>query len=159
VALRAAGPTYRFVRFASPIGQTERDELKALLRGGRHAARMLTCTDLLAADAGVSDGETATSVAVAGTTVYRTKRRFATGTWRRRSMRSRALEGTAGSSGKEEALLVATACSNPPEGRARWALEPAADELVSLTEHNNVSRESVRRRLKENELKPWRKDI
>jgi hypothetical protein len=26
-------------------------------------------------------------------------------------------------SGKEEALLVATACSNPPEGRARWTLE------------------------------------
>ena len=26
-------------------------------------------------------------------------------------------------SGKEEALLVATACSNPPAGRARWTLE------------------------------------
>jgi hypothetical protein len=26
-------------------------------------------------------------------------------------------------SGKEEALLVATACSSPPKGRARWTLE------------------------------------
>ncbi len=26
-------------------------------------------------------------------------------------------------SGKEEALLVATVCSSPPEGRARWTLE------------------------------------
>jgi hypothetical protein len=26
-------------------------------------------------------------------------------------------------SGKEEALLVATACSKPPQGRARWTLE------------------------------------
>jgi hypothetical protein len=62
-------------------------------------------------------------------------------------------------SGKEEALLVATACSNPPEGRARWTLELLADELIRLTEHDNVSRETVRRRLAENELKPWRKDM
>jgi hypothetical protein len=34
-----------------------------------------------------------------------------------------------------------------------------ADELVRLTEHDNISRETVRRRLTENELKPWRKDM
>jgi Homeodomain-like domain len=62
-------------------------------------------------------------------------------------------------SGKEEALLVATACSNPPEGRARWTLELLAGELVRLTEHDNISRETVRRRLAENELKPWRNDM
>ena len=61
--------------------------------------------------------------------------------------------------GKEEALLVATACSSPPEGRARWTLELLADEMVRLTEHENISRETVRRRLAENELKPWRKDM
>ena len=32
-------------------------------------------------------------------------------------------------------------------------------ELVSLTEHASVSRETVRRRLAENHLKPWRKDM
>jgi hypothetical protein len=32
-------------------------------------------------------------------------------------------------------------------------------ELVSLTEHASVSRETVRRRLAENDLKPWRKDM
>ncbi len=34
-----------------------------------------------------------------------------------------------------------------------------ADELVRLTEHDDISRETVRRRLTENELKPWRKDM
>ena len=62
-------------------------------------------------------------------------------------------------SGKEEALLVATACSTPPAGRARWTLELLADELVKLTEHTSLSRETVRRRLAENALKPWRKDM
>ena len=34
-----------------------------------------------------------------------------------------------------------------------------AGELVKLTEHDGVSRETVRRRLAENDLKPWRKDM
>ena len=34
-----------------------------------------------------------------------------------------------------------------------------AGKLVGLTEHDSVSRETVRRRLAENGLKPWRKDM
>jgi hypothetical protein len=60
--------------------------------------------------------------------------------------------------GKEEALLVATTCANPPAGRARWTLELLADAMVKLTEHESLSHETVRRRLAENGLKPWRKD-
>jgi DDE superfamily endonuclease/Homeodomain-like domain len=62
-------------------------------------------------------------------------------------------------SGKQEALLVATACSKPPQGRARWTLELLAGAMVKLTEHQDLSRETVRRRLAENDLKPWRKDM
>src|SRR5262249_52030775 len=62
-------------------------------------------------------------------------------------------------SGKEEALLVATACSKPPAGRARWTLELLAGELVRLTEHEGISRETGRRGLAENDLKPWRQGM
>src|SRR5450759_4096974 len=31
--------------------------------------------------------------------------------------------------------------------------------MVKLTEHDSISRETVRRRLAENDLKPWRKDM
>jgi hypothetical protein len=61
--------------------------------------------------------------------------------------------------GKEEALLVATACSSPPPGCSRWTLQLLADAFVKLTEHEELSRETVRRRLAENDLKPWRKDM
>ena len=54
---------------------------------------------------------------------------------------------------------MATACSGPPAGRTRWTLELLADELVRLTVHDSLSRETVRRRLAENELKPWRQDM
>src|SRR3954471_18417449 len=61
--------------------------------------------------------------------------------------------------GQEEALLVATACSSPPAGRARWTIELLAGEMVRLTEHSSLSRETVRRRLAENALKPWRQKM
>jgi hypothetical protein len=54
--------------------------------------------------------------------VYRTKRRFVTGNLEA-ALREEPRPGAARKlSGNEEALLVATACANPPEGRARWTL-------------------------------------
>jgi transposase len=148
------------VRYRVELNQTERAELVALLRGGKHAARKLKRAQiLLAADAGVSDEDIAASVAVGGSTVYRTKRRFVLGNLEA-ALSEEPRPGAARKlSGKEEALLVATACSGAPEGRARWTLELLADAMVTLTEHDSLSRETVRRRLAENELKPWRKDM
>jgi transposase len=114
---------------------------------------------LLAADAGASDEEIAVSVSVGGSTVYRTKRRFVESSLDA-ALSEEPRPGAARKlSGKEEALLVATACATPPEGRARWTLELLAGAMVKLTEHMELSRETVRRRLAENDLKPWRKDM
>jgi hypothetical protein len=38
-------------------------------------------------------------------------------------------------------------------------LELLADAIVKLTPHERLSRETVRRRLAENDHKPWRKDM
>jgi len=138
------------IRYRVELSQTERDELKDLLSGGRHAARKLKRAQiLLAADAGASDEEIARSVGVGGSTVYRTKRRFVLGNLEAALSEEPRPGADRKLSGKEEALLVATACSNPPEGHARWTLELLADELVRLTEHDDISRETVRRRLAE----------
>ena len=91
--------------------------------------------------------------------MYRTKRRFVLGNLEA-ALSEEPRPGAARKlSGKEEALLVATACSKPPAGRARWTLELLAGEMVKLTEHAELSRETVRRRLAENDLKPWRRDM
>jgi transposase len=148
------------VRYRVELSQTERRELTALLSGGKHAARRLKRAQiLLAADAGASDEAIARSVGVGGSTVYRTKRRFVLGNLEMALSEEPRPGASRKLSGKEEALLVATACSSPPAGRARWTLELLAGELVRLTEHSRVSRETVRRRLTENHLKPWRKDM
>lgn len=148
------------IRYRVELSQDERDELATLLSGGKHAARKIKRAQiLLAADAGVGDEAIAASVSVGGSTVYRTKRRFVEGNLEL-ALAEEPRPGAARKlTGREEVLLVATACSNPPAGRARWTLDLLAGEMVKLTEHMAVSRETVRRRLAEKELKPWQKDM
>src|ERR1700710_458168 len=131
-----------------------------MLSGGQHAVRRLKRAQiLLAADAGIGDEVIAGSVSVGGSTVYRTKRRFVEGNLELALSEETRPGAPRKLTGKETALLVATACSSPPEGRKRWTLDLLAGTMVSLTEHEGVSRETVRRRLAEDDLKPWRRDM
>src|SRR3954467_4525602 len=145
------------IRYRVDLSEAERSDLEALLRGGRHAARTLKRAQiLLAADAGMPDEIIAQSLGVGGSTVYRTKRRFVEGNLDT-ALHEEPRPGAARKlTGQEEALLVATACSRPPAGRARWTIELLAGEMVRLTEHESVSRETVRRRWAENEAARWR---
>jgi transposase len=148
------------VRYQVELSQVERGELEALLSGGKHAARKIKRAQiLLAAAAGAGDHEVVRAVGVSGSTVSRTKRRFVLGNLEAALSEEPRPGVPRKLNGKEEALLVATACSKPPAGRARWTLELLAGELVKLTEHDELSRETVRRRLAENDLKPWRRDM
>ncbi|MGQ0685495.1 helix-turn-helix domain-containing protein, partial [Bradyrhizobium sp.] len=68
------------VRYRVELSQAERDELTTMLSKGKCAVRKLKRAQiLLTADAGRSDEEIARTVAVGGSTVYRTKRRFVEG--------------------------------------------------------------------------------
>jgi transposase len=148
------------VKYRVELSQSEREQLDALLSGGRHAARKLKRAQiLLAANDDVADEVIAATLKVSGSTIYRTKRRLVEANLEG-ALSEEPRPGVARKlSSKEEALLVATACSTPPPGRARWTLELLADEMVRLTDHDVLSPETVRRRLAENQLKPWRKDM
>ena len=56
--------------------------------------------------------------------------------------------------GKQEAHLVAVACSAPPEGPARWTLRLLADQAVELELTGSISRETVRQVLKKTNSSP-----
>ena len=108
------------VRYRVELNQCERDRLTALLSGGKHAARKLKRAQiLLAADAGASDDTIARGLGVGGSTVYRTKRRFVLGNLEAALNEEPRPGASRKLSGKEEALLVAAACSKPPAGRGR----------------------------------------
>jgi transposase len=138
----------------------ERAELRELLSGSQQPVRKVKRAQiLLAADSGVSSQKIAHTVGAGLSTVRRTRQKFVEGnlSW---ALNEQPRAGAARKlSGKEEALLVATACAAAPVGRARWTLQLLAGEMVRLTEHTGLSRETVRRRLLENELKPWRKEM
>src|ERR1044072_4628390 len=148
------------IRYRVELSEAERVELEALLRGGRHAARPLKRAQILvAADGGMPGEAISESLRVGGSTVYRTKRRFVEGNLDKALTEEPRPGAMRKLTGHEEALLVATACSRPPEGRARWTIELLAREMVRLTDHASLSGETVRRRLAENKLKPWREKM
>ncbi len=50
--------------------------------------------------------------------------------------------------GEIEAQLVLLACSNPPEGQARWTFKLLANKLVQLALVDSISEVAVYKRLK-----------
>jgi hypothetical protein len=50
--------------------------------------------------------------------------------------------------GKQEARLIALACSKPPAGKKRWTLRLLADEAVEMAITDALSHETVRQTLK-----------
>ena len=100
------------VRYRVELSQAERDELKAMLGGGKHAARKLKRAQiLLAADGGRRDEEIVRTVSVSLSTVSRTKRRFVEGNLERALSEEPRPGAERKLTGKEEALLVATAAA------------------------------------------------
>ncbi|MGC2659263.1 MAG: IS630 family transposase [Bryobacteraceae bacterium] len=148
------------VRYRVELSESERLELQGMLSGGEQAVRRLKRAQiLLASDSGQGEERIAKALGVGVSTVYRTRRRFVEGN----------LEGALSEeprpgngrklSKNEEVLLVATACSKAPAGCARWTLKLLAGRMIELTEHAALSRETVRRRLHENALKPWQRKM
>jgi transposase len=127
----------------------ERSGLLNLTKKGTASARKIGRAQILlhAAD-GASDDEIAKAIRVGRSTVERTRKRFVEGGVERalneqpRPGAKRKLDG------KQEALLIATACSSPPEPRARWTMKLLADKLVELKVVESISDETIRRTLK-----------
>jgi transposase len=127
----------------------ERSSLLDLTKKGSASARKISRAQILlhAAD-GAADHEIAKALRVGHSTVERTRKRFVEGGVERalnelpRPGAKRKLDG------KQEALLIATACSTPPEPRARWTMQLLADKLVELKVVDGISDETVRRTLK-----------
>lgn len=135
-------------KYLVDLSAAEREELRQLVRRGKHSSRKVTRARilLLAAD-GSTDEQIVAALCCGINTVERTRRRFVE-------------EGLAGLNerprrgaerkltGKQEAHLVAVACSAAPEGHAQWTLRLLADKVVELGFADFIARETVRQVLK-----------
>ena len=142
--------------------------LKSIVTAGSHSARKVKRAQiLLAADRRhhrklhnrINDTELAAVVGSSTSTIFRTKRRLIEQRLEAALREAPRPGARVKISGRHDAQLVALACTNPPEGRAKWTLSLLADQLVVLTDLESVSTESVRRRLKQNNLKPWQQKM
>ncbi len=140
------------------LSDEERGELSELTNKGKTGARKLKRAQiLLLADEGKTDREIAENIHVGVSTAERTRRRFVEGgsenalNERRRPGKKPLLNG------RQEAILIAEACSDPPEGRSKWTMRLLADRIVELGVVGSISDDTVLRTLKKNDIKPWQK--
>jgi transposase len=121
--------------------------LLGFLKQGAAKARMLTrARILLLSAAGNTDRFIADVLQVTPQTVRNIRKRFAE-EGLEAALQERPRPGAQPKlDGKQEAFLVALACSAPPEGREHWTMQLLADRLVELGVVESISDETVRRR-------------
>ena len=145
-------------RYLVDLTQDEREQLLDISRRGKSSARKVKRSLILCkADEGLTDQQVAEAVMVGPSTVMRVRQRFVEGGLERalndrpRPGKRRKLDG------KQEAHLVAVACSAAPEGHTRWTLRLLADQVVKLEFTDSICRETVRQVLKKTNLNHGRR--
>jgi transposase len=131
------------------LSSEERQALLEMTRKGEIKARKFKrAMILLKADEGLSDPQIMAALNVSRPCVERIRKRFVADGMERalnedpRPGQKRKLDGRA------EATLIATACSDAPEGHEHWSLRLLAGKLVQLGVVDAISHETVRRTLK-----------
>ena len=131
------------------LSDDDRDMLEQMTRKGSLKARQFKrAMILLKANEGLTDPQIMSALNVSRPCVERIRKRFVADGIERalnedpRPGQKRKLDGRA------EATLIATACTEAPEGHAHWTLRLLADKLIKLQVVDTISYETVRRTLK-----------
>ena len=146
------------IKYKVKLTESERSRLNEVSRRGKPSVRTVKrALALLKADEGLRDREIAGVLLVNAATVARVRKRFveegleAAINDKPRPGRERKLDG------KQEAHLVAIACSSPPEGHINWTLHLLAGQGGG----DGAGREHLpgdgAPDTQKNELKPWKK--
>ena len=133
----------------------EKKKLKAIVSIGQNKAAVIRRAHiLLKADEGKTDAEISNMLYVSEQTIRRTRLRY-----NEKGLQA-ALEDQphpkqkSKLSEEQEAHLVATACSTPPAGYARWTLELLRERLVQDGVVFRIAPETVRLLLKKTNSSP-----
>lgn len=139
--------------YAVKLADEERAALITLTKKGTIAARKLARAHILRlADEGKPDADIVTVLGVGLSTVERTRKKYVEGgleyalSERPRPGVKRKLDE------KQEAYLIALACSTPPNDQVKWTMQLLADRLVEVGVVGEISDETVRRTLKKTSL-------
>lgn len=137
------------MKYRVELNDQQREALREITRRGKHNAREIRrARTLLLLDDGLARKDVAKLVEVTPTTVTETAKRFCKGGLEQALFDADRAGRPPKISRHDEARITAIACSEPPEGRSSWTLALIRDEFLVLTEHNDISTESIRLVLK-----------
>lgn len=150
-------------KYSVKLSQRQRKELEELVSAGEAPARKIQHAHiLLKSDKGEwgprwGDKQIQEAFGVGETLIKRVRKRYVEqgmeGALNRKKQperpRKRKIDG------KQEAQIIATMCTERPEGQERWTLRAIASRSVELEIVESVSHETIRTVLKKNKLKPW----
>ena len=149
------------MKYKVNLSAAQRSHLEKMISSGHDSARVLArARILLLTDRSLgsrrTDDEVAEAVMVCTATVLLTRKEFAL----------HGLESTIYDkprpgavpkiTGDIEARITMLACSDPPEGHARWTLRLLADRSVKLGYIDSISHVAIGNRLKKTESNPGR---
>ncbi len=131
------------------LSEAEKTYLHEVIGKGSESARVIRrAHTLLLADEKQQDQAIAAYLHVNPNTVSATRRRYCE-VGLPQALREPSRPGNPRKlDGKGEALLVALACSEAPEGREHWTMQLLADKVVELKLVETISDETIRRTLK-----------
>jgi transposase len=131
------------------LKEAERRKLIGIVSKGRNKAVVIQRAHiLLKADEGKTDAEISQMLYVSEQTLRRTRQRFAQeGLQAALEDKPHPATGTELDE-KQEARIIALACSEPPAGQARWTLELLTQEVLKDGIVTHLSPETVRLLLK-----------
>ena len=140
------------LKYKVELNESERTRLKQIASRGETSARKVKrALVLLKADEGLTDRDIASGLLISAPTIGRVRHAVCQGGTRQptcalnerpRPGQKRKLDG------RQEAHLVAIACSDAPEGHTNWTLQLLADKVVAMGFAESISLETVRQTLK-----------
>lgn len=130
------------------LSETQKQQLHELINKGHGSARVIRRAHvLLLATEDREDKEVAAALHLNAQTVYQLRKRFAQQGLEAALYDKPRPGGKPKLDGKQEALLIALACSKPDD-RESWTMQLLADKMVELKVVDAISDETVRRTLK-----------
>jgi transposase len=136
----------------------DRQAIDTLLNSGSHPARVIRRAHiLLKADSGLKDAEIATHLDCTTVHVAIVRQRYCTNGLERALFDAPRSGKPPTFTGTHEALIVALACTEAPEGRARWTMQLLAERAVDDGIVQQISPQSVWLMLERQNTKPWLK--
>jgi transposase len=142
-------------KYIVKLRRDERKQLLTLIQNGKGSAKMLAHAHILLkancakGHPGWTDEAISDAFDISVATVERVRQKYVRhGLDAAVKRRVRSRERARRLDGKQEAHLIALACSKPPTGHERWTLRLLADRMVQLEYVDELSHETVRRTLK-----------